>query len=145
VSGRKIPLKAAGAPARCPVARACTNMSTHAAQTQAGTHRHVGLAARACTNTCTPSQTQARTQHKPPFCRLPGRLQLLSSASLGGSLFVPGHVRNRGATPWSWTALCSKKNKVATPLGTDPMERQLSVIQTGANDAADQTRCTLRV
>jgi hypothetical protein len=29
--------------------------------------------------------------------------------------FVPGHVQNRGATPRSWTALCSKKNKVATP------------------------------
>jgi hypothetical protein len=29
---------------------------------------------------------------------------------------TPGHVRNRGATPWSWAALCSKRNKVATPL-----------------------------
>ena len=30
------------------------------------------------------------------------------------------NVQNRGATLRSWTALCSKKNKVATPLGTDP-------------------------
>jgi hypothetical protein len=42
------------------------------------------------------------------------------------------------ATPWSWTALCSKKNKAATPLGMDPMERQLAVIQTRANDAAER-------
>ena len=45
--------------------------------------------------------------------------------------FVPGHVQNRGATPRSWTALCSKKNKVATPLGTDPM----SVVFDGAHAA----------
>ena len=45
--------------------------------------------------------------------------------------FVPGHVQNRGATPRSWTALCSKKNKVATPLGTDPM----SVVFDGAQAA----------
>ena len=38
--------------------------------------------------------------------------------------FVPGHVRNRGATPWSWTALCSKRNKVATPFHSNRMERR---------------------
>ena len=99
-----------------------------------------------------PAQTQARMHHKHKYARNRNPL-------LGGSLegcgcscreflevasFVPGHVQNRGATPRSWTALCSKKNKVATPLGTDPMERQHSGAQTGANAAADQTRCTLR-
>ena len=39
--------------------------------------------------------------------------------------FVPGHVRNRGATPWSWTALCSKRNKVATPFHSNLMDRRL--------------------
>ena len=31
---------------------------------------------------------------------------------------------DRGATPWSWTALCSKKNKVATPFHSNRMERR---------------------
>ena len=53
---------------------------------------------RPCTNTSThASQTQARTQHKPPFWRLPGRLRLLSSASLGGSLFCSGTCQEQGS------------------------------------------------
>ena len=53
----------------CPVVRACTGTSTHASQTQAGmtqagTQRHVGLAARACIDTSTHA-AQARTQHRP--------------------------------------------------------------------------------
>ena len=102
------PLKAAAAPAvplidvflvfGIVAARACTNMSTHASQTQAGTHRHVGLSARACTSTSThASQTQARTQHKPPFWRLPGRLRVLSSASLGGSIFCSWTCPEQGS------------------------------------------------
>ena len=60
------------APCFKPCRRACTGTSTHAAQTQAGmtqagTQRHVGLAARACIDTSIhAAQTQARTQHKPP-------------------------------------------------------------------------------
>ena len=79
-----------------------------------------------------PAQTQARMHHKPKHARninplfggsLEGcgcsRRQVLEVAS-----FVPGHVRNRGATPWSWTALCSKRNKVATSFHSDRMERR---------------------
>jgi hypothetical protein len=87
-----------------------------------------------------PAQTQARRHHEDKHAR---NRNPLCGGSLEGcgcshrqvlevASFVPGHVRNRGATPWSWTALCSKKNKVATPLGSDPMELQLSVSQTGA-------------
>ena len=55
----------------------CTNMSAHASPTQTGTYGHVGLVARACTNTNThASQTPARMQHKPPCWRLPGGLRL---------------------------------------------------------------------
>ena len=100
-----------------------------------------------------PAQTQVRMYHKHKHAhninpRFGGSLQGCSCSRrqvLEVASFVPGHVWNRGATPWSWTALCSKKNKMATPSGTDPMERQLSVIQTGANDAAEQTRCPRRV
>ena len=38
--------------------------------------------------------------------------------------FVPGHVQNMGATPRSWTALCSKRNKVAKPCYSNRMERR---------------------
>jgi hypothetical protein len=118
------------------VARACTNMSTHASQTQAGTHRHVGLAARACTNTSThASQTQARTQHTPPFWRLPGRLRLLSSASLGGSLFCswtgePHHglgrlfVRKRTRWPHLWARTpWSGNSRLLKPEPTTPQTK----------------------
>ena len=72
-----------------------------------------------------PGHVRARMQHKHKQARR-RRRRALEVAS-----FVPGHVRNRGATPRSWTALCSKKNKVATPLGTDPM----SVVFDGAHAA----------
>jgi hypothetical protein len=53
---------------------------------------------RPCTNTSThASQTQARTQHKPPFWRLPGRLRVLSSASLGGSIFCSWTCPEQGS------------------------------------------------
>ena len=39
----------------------------------------------------------------------------------------PPRFRNRGATPWAWTALCSKKNKVATPFHSNRMERRRHV------------------
>ena len=74
------------------------------------------------------AQTQARMHHKYKHAR---NMNPLCGGSLEGcgcsrrevlevASFVPGHVRDRGATPWSWTALCSKKNKVATPFGLGP-------------------------
>ena len=79
-----------------------------------------------------PAQTRARMHHKHKHARninprFGGSLegcgcscrQVLEVAS-----FVPGHVRNRGATPWSWTALCSKRNKVATPFHSNRVERR---------------------
>ena len=91
------------------------------------------------------AQTQARMHHKHKHARNMNPLcggslegcgyscrEVMEVASLEVASFVPGHVRNRGATPWSWTAICSKKNKVATPLCPDPMERQQSGAQTGA-------------
>jgi hypothetical protein len=106
----RAPLKAAAAPAvpLIDVVLCSALLLQEPAQTWArmhhkhrtGTYRHVGLAARACTNTSThESQTQARTQHKPPFLRLPGGLRLLSSASLGGSLFCPCRQRRPRTSP----------------------------------------------
>ena len=73
-------------------------MSAQASQTQTGTDGHVGLVARACTNTSTnASQTQARMQHKPPSWRLPGGLRVLSSGMLGGSLFCSWTCPEQGS------------------------------------------------
>ena len=73
-------------------------MSAQASQTQTGTDGHVGLVARACTNTSTnASQTQVRTQQKPPSWRLPGGLRLLLSGILGGSLFCSWTCPEQGS------------------------------------------------
>ena len=103
----------------------CPDISTRAAQTRAGMHRHVGLAAGTCTDTSThAAQDTSAHATGTPFvggalnCCCGSCRQVLEVAS-----FVPGHVRNRGATPWSWTALCSKKNKVATPVHSNRMKR----------------------
>ena len=115
------------------------NKSTRAAQTRAGMHRHVGLAAGTCTDTSThAAQDTSAHATGTPFvggalnCCCGSCRQVLEVAS-----FVPGHVRNRGATPWSWTALCSKKNKVATPLHSNRMERQPHVVPFLGSHAAD--------
>ena len=107
----------------------CTDISTRAAQTRGGMHCHVGLAAGTCTDTSThASQDTSAHATGTPFvggaldCRCGPCRQVLEVAT-----FVPGHVRKRGATLWSWTALCSKKNKVATPVHSNRMKRQLRV------------------
>ena len=75
-----------------------------------------------------PAQTQARMHHKYKHAR---NINPLFGGSLEGcgcfcrlvlevASFVPGHVRNRGATPWSWTALCSKKNQGGHTFGLGP-------------------------
>jgi len=65
-----------------------------------------------------PGHVRARMQHKHKQARRRGR-RALEVAS-----FVPGHARNRGATPGSSTALCSKRNKVATPCHSNRVERR---------------------
>jgi hypothetical protein len=95
-----------------------------------------------------PAQTPARMHHKHKHARninprFGGSLegcgcscrQVLEVAS-----FVPGHVRNRGATPWSWTALCSKKNKVATPLGRTPWSGNSRLFKPGPTTPQNRRR-----
>ena len=125
----------------------CTDISKRAAQTRAGMHCHVGLAAGTCTDTSThASQDTSAHATETPFvggsldCRRGPCRQVLEVAS-----FVPGHVRNRGATPWSWTALCSKKNKVATPLHSNRMERQRHVTPFLGSHAAYQVSKAMEV
>ena len=123
-----------------PVPRSSTSFtSTRATQTRACKHRHGDIAAGTRTDTSTQGtqDTSAHATETPIVGRsLDGcggpRRQVLEVAS-----FVPGHVRNRGATPWSWTALCSKKNKVATPLHSNRMERQPHVVPFLGSHAAD--------
>ena len=108
-----------------PVPRSSTSFtSTRATQTRACKHRHGDIAAGTRTDTSTQGtqDTSAHATETPIVGRsLDGcggpRRQVLEVAS-----FVPAHVQNWGATPWSWTALCSKKNKVATPLHSNRMD-----------------------